>query len=312
MTDIVITEFMDERSVARLKRDFEVRYAPDLWETESRLLESVAECRALVVRNRTQVDRALLGACKRLEVVGRLGVGLDNIDLDGCQARGVRVIPAVGANVTAVAEYVIAAALNGLRGAFFSTAEVAAGAWPRQRLVGREAADKTIGLVGFGAIARAVVPRASALGMRVAAYDPFVANDAAVWAVLDVEPLPLATLLARSDIVSIHVPISDDTRGLFDRKRLATLKHGAVLVNTSRGGIVDESALAESLADGHIAAAFVDVFEHEPLAAGSPLEGVAHLVLTPHIAGVTVESNARVGDMIANGIVSHLRGGAGQ
>jgi (S)-sulfolactate dehydrogenase len=303
---------MDDSSVAGLRADFEVRYEPDLWEAETRLAESAARCRALIVRNQTQVSQRLLDACARLEVVGRLGVGLDNIDVAACEVRGIRVIPAVGANVTAVAEYVIAAALSGLRGVFFSSTEVAAGAWPRQKLVGLEASEKTIGLVGFGAIARAIVPPAKALGMRVSAHDPFVAADDAIWEELGVEPLPLDTLLEHSDVVSLHVPLNDDTRALLDRERLGTLKHGAVLVNTSRGGIVDEPALAECLRDGHLAAAFVDVFDHEPLPAGSSLAGAPNLILTPHIAGVTVESNARAGEMIAIAIAHHLTSEAGQ
>jgi (S)-sulfolactate dehydrogenase len=299
LPEIVITEFMDEAAVADLGRDHEVCYDASLVDHPHELAALLADARALVVRNRTQVRGAVLEAAPRLVVVGRLGVGLDNIDLAACAARGIEVCPATGANDVSVAEYVITAVLVLLRGAWFATAEVAAGAWPRTRLMGREAGGRRLGLVGFGAIARETARRARALGMTVAAFDPFVAVDDPAWREHAVERLELAALLATSDAVSLHVPLTDATRDLIDAAALARMKPGAVLVNAARGGVVDEAALAAALRAGALGGAALDVFATEPLPAGSPLAGVPNLILTPHIAGVTEDSNIRVSAVTA-------------
>jgi (S)-sulfolactate dehydrogenase len=196
-----------------------------------------------------------------------------------------------------------------LRGAYLSTAEVAGGKWPRGRLgEGRETAGKTLGIVGFGGIGRLTARLAQGLGMKVIANDPAIAADEPVWRESGVAYRGLDDLLAESDAVTLHVPLTRDTRHLLSAGRLARMKRGAVLVNTARGGIIDEAALAESLASGHLAGAALDVFETEPLPAGSPLAGVPNLVLTPHIAGVTRESNARVSALIAERVAQALTG----
>jgi len=181
LPDIVISEFMDEAAVEGLRRDYDLLYAADLVDRPADLKTALGEARALIVRNRTRVTAEVLAAGPRLIAVGRLGVGLDNIDLAACEARGVAVFPATGANDLAVAEYVITTALVLLRGAYHAGAEMLAGSWPRQALMGQEISGKTLGLVGFGAIARQVAVRARALGMTVAACDPFVAADDAAW-----------------------------------------------------------------------------------------------------------------------------------
>jgi (S)-sulfolactate dehydrogenase len=231
-------------------------------------------------------------------VIGRLGVGLDNIDVAACEARGIEVIPATGANAESVAEYVVCAAMLLLRGAYSSTRAVEAGTWPRQTLSqGREAAGKVMGIVGYGGIGRLTARKAEAIGMRVVSYDPLVA---------DATTHDLDQLLAAADVVSLHVPLTPGTRGLIGRERLARMKPDAVLVNTARGGIVDEAALAAMLRGGRLGGAALDVFENEPLAAGSPLAGAPRLLLTPHIAGVTVESNERVSALIAERVAAAL------
>ena len=304
---ILITEFMDEAAVAQLRAVHHVVYDPQLVDDAPRLLREAAQCDAIVVRNRTQVRGALLAAASRVRVIGRLGVGLDNIDVAACEARGIRVIPATGANAESVAEYVIAMALVLLRGAYLSTPEVAAGKWPRQALSsGREAGGKILGLVGFGSIGRTTAQKARALGLRVLGHDAQLASDDPAWGRLRAEPRALDALLAESDVVSLHLPLTPQTRGLFGRDRLARMKRGAVLVNTARGGIVDEAALAASLREGGLGGAALDVFADEPLAAGSPLAGAPRLILTPHIAGVTVESNARVSSVIAEKVAEAL------
>ncbi|MGV3655479.1 MAG: hydroxyacid dehydrogenase [Noviherbaspirillum sp.] len=305
--DIVISEFMDDMAVEALRRRFAVHYDPALAGERQELLALLDAAPALIVRNRTQVDAALLEAAPRLRVVGRLGVGLDNIDTAACRRRGIAVIPATGANALAVAEYVVANAMLLLRGAYLSSAAVAAGEWPRAQLSdGREAAGKTLGLVGFGGIGRLTARLAQALGMRVIAYDPLLAHDAPAWRESGVARRGLDALLGEADAVSLHVPLTGETRGLIDGARIAAMKPGAVLINTARGGIVDEAALAEALRAGKLGGAALDVFGQEPLPAGSPLAGVPNLILTPHIAGVTLESNQRVSALIAERVADFL------
>lgn len=306
---ILITEFMDEAAIRAGLAGFETRYDPELVDKPEALRAAIPEARALIVRNRTQVRGDLLATAAKLECVGRLGVGLDNIDTAACEARGIAVYPASGANDVSVAEYVIATAMLLLRGAYGASGELVAGGWPRGRLVGREIAGKQLGLVGFGAIARETARRAAALGMTIAAHDPYLAPDAPAWAAHGAEPLPLDALLATSDVISLHMPLTEATRNLIDAAALARMKPGAVLVNAARGGVVEEAALAEALRAGALGGAALDVFETEPLgAAGKVFEGAPNLILTPHVAGVTVESNVRVSQVTVEAVARHLKG----
>jgi (S)-sulfolactate dehydrogenase len=306
MPDIVISEFMSDLAVARLARRYDTLYDPGLVDRPQELAEAVREARVLITRNRTQVRGALLDQATRLVCVGRLGVGLDNIDIDACRERGIAVYPASGANDLSVAEYVITAALALLRGAWFSSADVAAGLWPRQRLIGRELAGRTMGLVGFGAIAREVAWRAQALRMQVIAHDPHLPASDAAWRTA--RNVPLDVLLENADVVSLHVPLTDTTRRMIGPAQLGRMKKSAVLVNAARGGVVDEAALAAALRDSQIGGAALDVFETEPLTAdaGAVFAGIPNLVLTPHIAGVTEESNERVSELVADLVTAHL------
>ncbi|MGT2478942.1 NAD(P)-dependent oxidoreductase (plasmid) [Methylobacterium oryzae CBMB20] len=310
MPKVIISEFMDEAAIAAELAGFDVQYDPGLVDRPGDLAAAVARADALIVRNRTQVRGPLLDAARDLKVVGRLGVGLDNIDVPACQARGIAVYPATGANDGAVAEYVVATAMLLLRGAYGATARVAAGTWPRNALMGREIAGKRLGLVGFGSIARETARRAAALGMAVAAHDPFVAADDPAWspAYGPVQREALDALIAESDVLSLHVPLTDRTRGLIDAAALARMPRGAILINAARGGVVDEAAVAASLRSGHLGGAALDVFDREPLdaAAGAVLAGVPNLILTPHIAGVTQESNVRVSAVTAAAVRRHL------
>ncbi|MBK7473988.1 MAG: 3-phosphoglycerate dehydrogenase [Burkholderiales bacterium] len=304
---IVITEFMDEPAVESLRARFDVTYDPALVDTNDSLRAALADAVALIVRNRTQVRGALLAAGPKLEVVGRLGVGLDNIDVDACERRGIAVIPATGANALAVAEYVIGTALLLLRGAYGATAAVAAGTWPRGALSnGREIAGKTLGLIGFGGIGRLTAGLARGLGMRVIGCDAMIAATDPAWQVAGVTPLALEGVLRQADVVSLHVPLNAQTRNLLDAGRMDLMKPDAILINTARGGVVDEAALAAALKAGRLGGAALDVFDAEPLAAGSPLADAPNLLLTPHIAGVTRESNARVSTMIAERVAAAL------
>ncbi|MEF2548356.1 hydroxyacid dehydrogenase [Aurantimonas sp. E1-2-R+4] len=306
MPEIVITEFMDEAAVDRIRARHETLYDPQLVDRPDDLIAAVAGASAIVVRNRTRVTAALLAAAPGLRCVGRLGVGLDNIDLDACKARDVTVYPASGANDVAVAEYVVTTALALLRRAYTATEDVIAGRWPRQQLIGREGQGKRLGLVGYGSIARQTAARARAFGFSIAAFDPFLPESDAAWA--DAQRLDLDDLLRLSDVVSLHVPLTDTTRHMIGADALSAMRSGAVLINSARGGVVDEAALADALRQGKIAGAALDVFETEPLTAeaGRVFAGIANLILTPHIAGVTDESNVRVSRVTADNILRHL------
>ena len=304
---IVISEFMDEAAVAALAARFDVCCDPTLVDRRDELKAMLAEADALIVRNRTQVDADLLAPAVRLKVVGRLGVGLDNIDTQACAARGIEVIPATGANAQAVAEYVIATAMLLLRTAYQATAVVANGQWPRTALSnGREIAGTTLGLIGFGGIGRLTARLGRALGMTVIGYDPQLPATSPVWTAHRADARTLDELLAEADVVSLHVPLTEQTRSLVNATRIACMKPDAILINTARGGVVDEAAVAAALRAGQLGGAALDVFEREPLAAGSPLAGCPNLILTPHIAGVTRESNVRVSALIADKVAAAL------
>jgi len=302
MTDVVICEFMADAAVADLQRDFDVLYAADLVDRPDDLQDALSGARGMIVRNRTQVTAAILDAAPKLQVIGRLGVGLDNIDLKACEMRGVKVCPATGANDDAVAEYVITTAAILLRNAYAVTADVLSGAWPRNECMGRELADKQIGLVGMGAISRQVVARALPLDMRAAGYDPFVDQADPIWQ--QVTRMSLDDLLRTSDVLSLHVPLTEQTRHLIGARNLAKMPAHAVLINSARGGVVDEQALAKALHDRALAGAALDVFENEPPAAAhlAAFAGLRNLILTPHIAGVTQESNVRVSAVTAQNV----------
>ena len=311
MKKIVIAEFMSAQAVASLSERFDVRYDQKLVDDRPRLLGALEDADGLIVRNRTQVNGELLAAAPVLRVVGRLGVGLDNIDVAACRMRAIEVIPATGANSQSVAEYVIAVTLLLLRRAYGSNAEVARGNWPRQALSdGCEVAGKTMGVVGFGGIGRLVARCARALGMELLAHDALLPGDAPAFGEIGARPMGLEALLAASDVVSLHVPLGDSTRNLIDARRIALMKSGAVLVNTARGGIVDEAALVAALREGRLGGAAIDVFEREPLPAGSVIGAAAgtlpNLILTPHVAGVTRESNARIGALVAERVAAAL------
>jgi (S)-sulfolactate dehydrogenase len=303
MPDIIVTEFMDAKAVEETAQHYDVHYDPQLVDKPDELKSLLSNARGLVVRNRTRVDAELLEVAPKLAVVGRLGVGLDNIDLKACEERRVTVCPATGANDAAVAEWVIASAMLLLRGAFLSQAQMLNGEWPRTEAMGHETGAKTLGLVGFGQIARYTARLAQALGMKVIAYDPYVSADDRCWTGIS-KIDKLSKLLRIADIVSLHVPLNDDTRHLLNDDAIAQMKNGAILVNAARGGVLDEIALVAAMKSGRIRGAALDVYETEPLTVSSATKfaGIPNLVLTPHIAGVTIESNQRVSQVTMDNV----------
>lgn len=307
MAKLVVSEFLQEPYVDLLRSRHDVVFDPDLYGDRSRLLEEVSDAVAIFTRNRTQVDEELMAAAPGLRVVGRLGVGLDNIDLEACARLGIRVIPAAGANAVAVAEYVMAATLILTRQVFDMTVSMVAGEWPRQgHAFGHELMGMTLGLIGLGAISREVATRAGAFGMVIVAFDPLLPESDPVWA--KVGRVPFEEVLTGSDVISVHTPLMDSTRNLIDKDALAMMKPSAVLINTSRGGTVDERAVADALRRGALAGAALDVFESEPLGPepAATFAGLPNLILTPHLAGNTHEAVDRVARMVVSEVLAAL------
>jgi (S)-sulfolactate dehydrogenase len=311
MTDIVITEFLEPGAVAVLEKDFKVHWDRELWTKRADLEKLVRNLPALIVRNRTPVDRDLLAMAPKLKVVGRLGVGLDNIDVAECERRGIEVCSARGANATSVSEYAIAMAMTLLRGrAYRDTHRLVAGEWPREELGrGFELAGKTLGIIGLGSIGSTTARKARALEMRVTACDPYLPDTTESWNVA--QKVSLDALLAGSDVITIHCPLNEETRGMIAGQQLSRMKKGAVLINSARGGIVDEPACAAALKSGHLGGAALDVFDYEPIkaAAGKVFAGIPNVILTPHISGVTIEANHRVSYMTVDSVARVLKKG---
>jgi D-3-phosphoglycerate dehydrogenase / 2-oxoglutarate reductase len=260
---------------------------------------------ALIVRSATQVDAALLEASPDLLVVGRAGVGLDNVDVETATTRGVMVCNAPQSNVVSAAEQAVALMLSLARNIPQAHSALSQGRWERSAWTGVEMFEKTAGIVGLGRVGRLVAERLAGFGMRLTAYDPFVSEESG--RELGVEMMDLDELLAGADFVSVHLPKTPETIGLFDSKRLAGMKPTARIVNTARGGIIDETALAEALDLGHLAGAAIDVFDVEPTTE-SPLFGRPDVVVTPHLGASTGEAQDRAGVTIAEQVELALAG----
>ena len=300
MSTIFISEFITSQALETLKARHTVIYQPDAYQDPKQMTDSLIAAQAWIVRNLTKVSKELVEGAKQLKVVGRLGVGLENIDLNTCAERGIRVIPATGANAESVAEYVLGTAMALMRSYREASTETLAVKWPRPTYSKcHEISGKTIGIIGFGSIGRVVAEKALALGLRCIAYDPIIKESSITIKGGDVAMRTLTEVLGSSHIVSLHLPLLPETKGLLNQALLDQMQEGAYLINTARGGIVDELALAQSLKSGKLGGAALDVFAVEPAKDLSHFVGVPNLILTPHVAGVTEESNDRVSNMIA-------------
>ncbi len=285
-----------------------VKIEPALWSEPTRLHALLREAEALIVRNQTRVTAELLDFAPSLRVVGRLGVGLDNIDLTAARARSITVTSARNANAIAVAEYVLAAMLHIARNLASADDSVRAGKWDRVQFGGTELWGRTLGLVGVGEIGRRVAKRARAFGMTVIGYDPFIGPYDFAPAEQDMTLLSLDELLARADVVSLHVPLVTETHYLINTERLAKMRSHVVLINTSRGGIIDEAALLDALTSGRLYRAVLDVSAIEPLPAQSPLRTCEAVILTPHVAGLTAEAQERTSRLVISDVLRVLSG----
>ena len=297
---VLVREPIAESGLELLKSRFDV-----VEDGDSDLAEIIGDFDALVVRSGTRVDAALIERAGRLKVIGRAGVGVDNVDVDAATRRGIVVANAAESTVDSAAEHAIALLLALARNVPQAHAALTAGSWERERFTGIELAGKTLGVLGLGRIGRQVARRGLGLGMRVVAYDPFVAVDR--FRELGVESAASpADVYAEADVVTLHLPLSDETRRLVDAEAFAQMKDGVRIVNAARGGLVDEAALEEAIRSGKVAGAALDVFETEPYT--GPLLGLPQVVVTPHLAGSTTEAQDRAGVVVAEQVVAALDG----
>jgi D-3-phosphoglycerate dehydrogenase len=303
---ILVSDPIAADGVERLRAAGEVEVATGLSPEE--LKRRIADVDALVVRSETKVTAEVLDAARRLRVVGRAGVGVDNIDLDAATRHGVLVLNAPTGNTIAAAEHTVGMMLALARNISRADASMHQGRWDRKAFMGSELREKTLGLLGLGKIGFEVARIASqGLKMRVIADDPLVTAERAEQA--GAELVDLDTLLAQSDFLSVHVPLNDKTRGVIGAAELARMKKGARLVNVARGGIIDEQALADAVREGHIGGAAIDVFTKEPALPENPLLAVPELLLTPHLGASTTEAQVNVATDVADQIVQYLGGG---
>ena len=302
---ILIADPISPRGAEELSRNGALDVVTRTGLTEPELIEIIPQFSAIVVRSQTKVTAAVLNAGAQLRVVGRAGVGVDNVDVETATRRGVIVMNAPGGNTISTAEHAFSLLLGVARKIPQADAVIRRGSWDRKNLEGVELYDKTLGIIGMGRIGSELSRRAIAFGMRVIAHDPYLSSTRA--RTLQVELVEeLDDLLARADFLTLHTPLTSETHHLLDAARLAKLKPGARVINCARGGLIDENALAAALQGRHIAAAALDVFEIEPLPDDSPLRAAPNLVLTPHLGASTVEAQESVGIEIAQSIRAAL------
>jgi D-3-phosphoglycerate dehydrogenase len=301
---VLVTEPLSEAGLELLREDLQVDVREEL--ATGDLAAEIGPYDALIVRSATRVTAEVLAVAPHLKVIARAGIGLDNVDVEAATRRGVMVVNAPTSNVISAAEQTMALLLAQARNVPQAHTALKSGAWERSRWEGVELAGKTLGLVGLGRVGGLVSNRAQAFGMRVIAFDPFVSTDRAKEMGVDVMPT-LESLLVQADFVSIHLPRSDETEGLIGARELSLMKREARLINTARGGIVDEEALAKAIEDGRLAGAALDVFAEEPTT-DSPLFGLDTVVVTPHLGASTREAQDKAGTTAAEMVRLALRG----
>jgi D-3-phosphoglycerate dehydrogenase / 2-oxoglutarate reductase len=299
---ILITDGLEPEAVAGLRKAHEV----SVQELDPKgLLSAIPSYHALIVRSRTKVTKEVLDRGASLKVVGRAGVGVDNIDLEAATARRIVVVNAPTASTVSVAELAIGHMVSLFRHLPEADRSVKEGRWEKARLEGRELFGKTLGLVGSGRIGAEVAKRAHAFGMRVIAYDPYLSRPAAE--TMGIRLVEKDVVFREADVLSIHAALTPETKGLVGAAELAQMKREAILVNCARGEIVQEAALADALRSKRIAGAAIDVFEREP-PVGSPLIAAPNVVFTPHLGASTIEAQARAGTIIVEQVMKALDG----
>jgi D-3-phosphoglycerate dehydrogenase len=308
-TDVVISEQISGLAVTKLSDEFRVLAEDALWRSADKLRAAVAGCRALMVRNQTRVTADLIAAAPRLEIIGRAGAGLDNVDLSAANAAGIVVASTPDQNSISVAELALGFMFALSRKIPAANRDTHDGGWARQRFAGFELNGKVLGVVGLGRIGFLTALRARALGMRIIAHDQFISPDAVAVTETQAELVSLEELLRRADFVSCHAPLTAETRGMFGYERFSAMKPSAYFLNLARGEIVNEAGLARALQEKRLAGAALDVREQEPPTPG-PLDALDNVILTPHIAAFTREAQDRVVNAVCADVASVLRGGA--
>ena len=306
MFRVLVTDSIAEAGldILRAAEDVELDYRAGL--KGQALLDAVAESDALITRSGTAVTPELVSSGNRLRIVGRAGVGLDNVDVDACTARGILVINAPTANIMSATEHTMAMLLALCRDIPEAHASVKRGEWTRSKFMGVELDGKTLGVIGLGRIGSRVTIRARAFGMRVIAYDPYVSDSA--YDKVGATKVTFQELLAQADVITVHTPMTDETRAMIGRDEIARMRDGAIALNIARGGIYDEEALADALNSGKLSGGAVDVYVDEPPSADHPLLNAKNIILSPHIGANTIEAQDRVAVQTAEMVVKALRG----
>ena len=308
--DILITEAFDDPAIDKLDDDHDVVREPEAFRDPTRLKELIADAQTIIVRNQTQLTAEVLESAPRLIGIGRMGVGLDNIDVAKASELGIVVVAPLDANSTSVAEMTLALMLGLARKVPESDRKTRSGGWDRKGGTGVALSGKTIAICGFGRIGRKVAHLARAFGMKIVVSDPFVEAGSPALAEFDAELCAaLEEALAQADYITAHSPLTPETRHMFNAESLAATKPGAFFINTSRGGIVDEGALFESLQNGHLGGAALDVRKKEPPGVPGDLESLDNVILLPHVGGWTREALSRTHEAVATDLESLLKGG---
>jgi len=298
---ILISDKLGQAGLDRLAEMSDVTYDMILGLSKEELMAKIPEYDALIIRSDTRPDADIIAAGKNLKVIGRAGIGVDNVDLAAATAHGVMVMNTPRSNSVATAEQTMALMLAVNRHTVAAHNSVAAGEWTRARFMGTELDGKTLGVIGFGYIGHLVARRAQAFGMKVLAYDPYVHDDSEA-ALVD-----LSELLARADIITLHSVVTPESANMINAETIAQMKDGVIIVNVARGKLIDEPALADALQSGKVAAAALDVYQQEP-PVGSPLIGLPNVIHTPHLGASSKEAQRRVGVEIVEQVVDALRG----
>jgi len=299
MIKILITEFINQNSLDLLKDKFKVHYDDKLWEKTDELKEIINDCDGLIVRNKTQVNQDILKKTDNLKFVGRLGVGLDNIDTKFCEEKNIHVQPATGMNADSVVEYVASSSLSLIKKIpLFHTGTIK-GEWPRTTIKSEEISGKILGLIGYGSIGKKVSKYCSNLGLNIVAYDPYLKDQNNEQ---DVKFVKLDEIYNVSNIISLHLPLTDETRNLINKVSFSKMKQQPIIINTSRGSVINEDDLIEAYNNNLISGFALDVFENEPIKQEfyNKINDNMNCILTPHISGVTTQSNERVCNFIAD------------
>jgi len=303
---VLVTDTLAESGlqILRAASDLELDYRPGLKGEE--LLVAVTQSDALITRSGTAVTRQLVNAGKRLRIIGRAGVGLDNVDVEACTERGILVINAPTANILSATEHTMAMMLALCRNIPEADASVKRGEWVRSKFMGIELSGKVLGIIGLGRIGTRVATRARAFGMRVVAFDPYISDS--VGEKVGAELVALDDLLRQADVITVHTPLTGETRGMIAAAQIEKMKDGVIVLNIARGGIYDEKALTDALQRGKIGGAAIDVYVHEPPAKDHPLLRAKNVVLSPHIGANTIEAQDRVAVQTSEMVVDALRG----